>query len=100
MGHGRAPGVQDTGDTELCTDVLGVSGDGEYGLSRCLEQQVVDYGLVVTGDIGDPPVNTQATTLATLDYRESGLVLCPLEDRLALLKSLDSYAYAKDVGLG
>ena len=53
MGHGRAPGVQDTGDTELCTDVLGVSGDGEYGLSRCLEQQVVDHGLVVTGDIGD-----------------------------------------------
>ena len=28
----------------------------------------------------DPPVNTQATTFATLDYRESGLVLWHIAD--------------------
>ena len=30
-----------------------VGGDGDQGLGRCLEQQVIDDGLVLVGDIGD-----------------------------------------------
>ncbi len=30
---------------------LGVGGDGDQGLGRCLEQQVVDDRLVLIGDI-------------------------------------------------
>jgi hypothetical protein len=32
MGHCRSPGVQDRGDADLGTEVLGVGGNGEHGL--------------------------------------------------------------------
>jgi len=33
---------------------LGVGCDGEHGLGRGLEQQIVDHRLVLIGNIGDP----------------------------------------------
>ena len=53
MGHCRAPGVENRGDADARAEVLGVGRDGEHGLGRGLEQQVIDDGLVVVGDVGD-----------------------------------------------
>jgi hypothetical protein len=33
--------------------VFGIGGGGEHGVGRGLEQQVVDHGLVLVGDVGD-----------------------------------------------
>jgi hypothetical protein len=53
MGHGRAPAVQHGGDANAGAEVLWVGCDRHQGLGRDLEQQVVDDGLVLVGDIGD-----------------------------------------------
>jgi hypothetical protein len=45
--------MENRGDADAGTEVLGVGRDGDQGLGRCLEQQVVDDGLVLVGDIGD-----------------------------------------------
>ena len=55
MGHRRAPGVEHGGDADAGAQVLGIGRDREGGLGRCLEQQIVDRGLVLVGDIGDRP---------------------------------------------
>ena len=44
--------MENRGDTDAGAEVLRVSGDRDQGLGRCLEQQVVDDGLVI-GDVGD-----------------------------------------------
>ena len=49
--HRRAPGVEDGGDADPGAEMLGIGGDRERGLDRCLEQQVVDDRLVLVGDI-------------------------------------------------
>ena len=41
------------GDSDPGTEVLGVGGDRDQRLGRSLEQEVVDDGLVLVGDIGD-----------------------------------------------
>ena len=43
------------GDADAGTQVLAIGRDREGGLGRCLEQQIVDRGLVLVGDIGDRP---------------------------------------------
>ena len=53
MGHGRAPGMEHRGDADAGAEMLGVGRDGGQGLGRGLEQQVVDDGLVLVGDVGD-----------------------------------------------
>jgi hypothetical protein len=53
MGHRRAPAVQHGGEADAGAEVLGIGGDGGERLSRRLEQDVVDRGLVVVGDVGD-----------------------------------------------
>ena len=53
MGERRAPGVEHGGDADPGAEMLGVGGDRERGLGRRLEQQIVDHGLVLIGDIGD-----------------------------------------------
>ena len=53
MRHGRAPGVEDGGDADARTEMTRVGGDGEHGLGRRPEQQVVNRRLVVQGDVGD-----------------------------------------------
>jgi hypothetical protein len=54
MGYGRAPGVQHGGDADPGAEVLRVCGDRQHRLCRELEQQVVEDGLVLVGDVGDP----------------------------------------------
>jgi hypothetical protein len=53
VGHGRAPGVQDRGHTDPGAQTPGICGDGHQGLRGRLEQDVVDDGLVLVGDVGD-----------------------------------------------
>ena len=53
MGHRRAPGVEHGGDADPGAEMLGIGRDRERGLGRGLEQQIVDHGLVLVGDIGD-----------------------------------------------
>jgi len=53
MCHGRAPAVEDGGNTDARTEMKRIRGDGEHGLSRHPEQQVVNLRLVVKGDVGD-----------------------------------------------
>jgi len=49
----RAPGVEDGEQPDAGAEVLGIGCDGDQGLGRGLEQQVVDRGLVLVGDVGD-----------------------------------------------
>src|SRR5213592_446787 len=53
MGERRAPGVEHGGDADAGAEVLGIGRDGERGLGRRLEQEIVDHGLVLIGDVGD-----------------------------------------------
>ena len=41
------------GETDLGAQVLGVGGDREHGVGRRFEQEIVDHGLVLVGDVGD-----------------------------------------------
>ena len=47
------PSMEHCGDADLRAKMLGIGGDGGERLSRRLEQDVVDRGLVVVGDVGD-----------------------------------------------
>ena len=40
-------------DADAGAEMLGIGGDRERGLGRGLEQQIVDHGLVLVGDVGD-----------------------------------------------
>src|SRR5260370_30407373 len=53
MGHGRAPAVQYRRDADAGSEVVRVGGDGEHRLRRGLEQQIVDHGLVLVGDVAN-----------------------------------------------
>src|ERR1700730_821923 len=48
-----APGVEHGEKANAGAEVFGVSRNGEHGLGRGLEQDVVDQGLVLVGDVGD-----------------------------------------------
>ena len=45
--------MQYCGNTQATAETLGVGGDGEQGLGRGLEQQIVDHRLVVISDVTD-----------------------------------------------
>ena len=45
--------MQHCGDANASAEVLGVGSDGDHGLGRGREQDVVDRGLVLIGDVGD-----------------------------------------------
>ena len=51
VGERRAPGVQHGRDTDPGAEALGIGSDGERRLGRRLHQQVVDYTLVLVGDV-------------------------------------------------
>jgi len=53
VGERRTPGVQHQRDTEACSEVLRIGTDRQQGLGGDVEQQPVDDGLVVVGDVGD-----------------------------------------------
>ena len=48
-----APGVEDHSDSELCAEMLGIGGNGGQRLGRRVEQDRVDKGLVLEGDLAD-----------------------------------------------
>src|SRR5271155_5840196 len=51
VGQCRAPGVKHRGDADASAEVLGVGRDGDHGLGRGREQDVVDHGLVLIGNV-------------------------------------------------
>ena len=53
MRERRAPGVQHGGEADPGAEVLRVGGDGDERLGRGLEQDIVDHGLVLVGDVAD-----------------------------------------------
>lgn len=53
VGHCRASCVEHGGDADARADVLGIRRDRQHRRRCRLEQQVIDEGLVVEGDIGD-----------------------------------------------
>jgi hypothetical protein len=53
VGERRAPSVEDGEDADAGAQVLGIGRDGDHGLGRGLEQDVVDHGLVLVGNVGD-----------------------------------------------
>ncbi len=53
MRERRSPGVQHQGRADLGTQMLRVGGDGQQSLGSNVEQQAIDHGLVLVGDVGD-----------------------------------------------
>ena len=53
VGQRRAPGVQHRGHADAGAEVLGIGGDRAQRLGRGREQDVVDHGLVLIGDVRD-----------------------------------------------
>ena len=53
VGQCRAPGVEHGGDADARSEMARIGGDGQHGLRGRAEQQVVDHGLVLGGDVGD-----------------------------------------------
>ena len=53
VGHRRAPRMEHGGDADAGAEMPGIGGDREHGLGGGAEQQVVDHGLVLPGDVGD-----------------------------------------------
>lgn len=45
--------MEDGGDADVHTEMAGIGGDGNHRLGRRLEQQIIDCGLVLKGDVGD-----------------------------------------------
>jgi hypothetical protein len=46
----RSPSMEYSEESDLCAQVLGISGDGEQGLRRGLEQDAVDLSLILIGN--------------------------------------------------
>src|SRR5262245_44403557 len=53
VGHRGPPGVQDAGDANFGAQMFGVGGNREHGVRGGLEEEIVDYGLVLIGDGSD-----------------------------------------------
>src|SRR5437016_4917320 len=53
--HRRAPGVKHRSDADAGAQVLGIGRDGDHGLGRGREQDVVDRGLVLIRDVRNGP---------------------------------------------
>lgn len=76
MGERRAPGMQHGGDADAGPEMLGVGGDGDQRLGRDLEQEIVDHGLVLVGDVGNGeamPQGVQRDALVDLRHLRSGV---------------------------
>ena len=72
MGERRSPGVQHQGRADLGTQMLGVGGDGEQRLGGDVEQQAIDHGLVLVGDVGDRR-RQREDHVVVLDRQQIGL---------------------------
>ena len=67
FGGARGCCVKDRGDADPGTEVLWVRRDRQHRLRRRLEQQVLDQGLVLPGDIGDLGGNCSSLVERKLD---------------------------------
>jgi hypothetical protein len=54
VGHGRAPGMEHGGDADAGTKMLWIGGDGHHRLGGGAEEQIIDHGLVLPGDVSNP----------------------------------------------
>ena len=54
LGHRGAPGVEHRGEADLDAEALGIGRDRTHCLRGSLEQEIVDDGLVLIGDGGNP----------------------------------------------
>jgi hypothetical protein len=61
MGERGAPGVEHGGEADPGSQMLGVGGDGEQRLGGGPEQDGVDLGLVLVGDVGDRAGSVKTT---------------------------------------
>ena len=46
-------GVQNGREADLRAEVLWIGGNAQHRLARCLEQEIVDHGLVLISDLAD-----------------------------------------------
>jgi hypothetical protein len=74
LSHRRAPGVEHGGDADARAEMASVGGDGEYGLRRRPEQQVVHDRLVVESDVGEFGGNAE-DDVEVSDRQQVGLAL-------------------------
>src|SRR5277367_3745990 len=72
--HRGTPGVEHGGDADARTKMTLVGGDGEHGLRRCPEQQVVHDRLVVESDVGEFGGNAE-NDVEVSDWQQVGLAL-------------------------
>ena len=70
----RTPGVQHGGDADPGTKMLGIGGDRERGLGSRFEEEIVDHGFILIGDIGDRPRQREYDVEVT-DRQQLGLTL-------------------------
>jgi hypothetical protein len=72
MDEGRAPGVQHRHDADLGAEMLRIGGDREQRVGDGLEQQVVDDGLVLIGEIAQL-LGQREHDVEVVDRQELGL---------------------------
>ena len=72
--HRRTPGVEHGGDANARAKMTPVGGDGEHGLRRRPEQQVVHDRLVVESDVGEFGGNAE-NDVEVSDRQQVGLAL-------------------------
>ena len=54
LAHRGAPGVEHRGEADLDAEAPGIGRNRAHGLRGSLEQEIVDDGLVLVGDGGNP----------------------------------------------
>src|ERR1700739_3584022 len=64
VGQWRSPGVQHGREPDARAEMLGVGCNGDQGLGRDLEQQVIDDRLVAMSAIGLPDLNILGVTFS------------------------------------
>ncbi len=53
VGQGRPPGMQHQREADVGSQMFGITGDDPQGLGGSPEQDVIDHGFVLVGDIAD-----------------------------------------------
>ena len=76
--------MQHGGDAQACAETLRISGDGEQGLGRGLEQQIVDHRLVLVSDVADRCRQGKHEMVVIYRQEVSLAVLQPAPGRTAL----------------
>jgi hypothetical protein len=74
MRHRRAPSVDHRGNANLGAKPLGIGGDRQGGFDRRREQQTIDRGFVLVGDVGDR-TRQREDEVEVADREQFGLTL-------------------------